>query len=537
MEWLKTCSVEHPQSCNMQSARGTLPRRLPARLLDTGIVKDGVISVKDLAATSIEKMHNICICASESLPKDTPYLTLSHRWSRSPVLVLNNNTLQAFQKSIPHWVLLSREAAIFRHANEVARSLGFRYLWIDALCINQDDEDEKSSEITRMSEIYSTSMLNISATAASSASHGLFFDRDPLLIEPYVQRAKEIAADLVAYTDCFFEEVEQGPVNTRGWVFQERILSPRIIHFGREQVFWECNSFRAAAAFPQGCPGLKSVFGTRLKNWASTDHQNSLISYDIGQEAWAMLVSAYASTSITYPQDRLLAISAVARRLCVLRGLRERDYIAGLWRPDLLWQLLWIVAALPNRNASVLTTYRARSWSWASVPMTQNGGIMWNLQERGEIIAELVDVCVSSKTTDVFGEITSGKITIRGPLCKMATALQHYSGKSMGMSWDFPLHLARWQSLGSENLYLMPIQLYQKPHKTALDISGLILKPIGEVQGYVMPGCYVRTGAFLISTKKDDWEGKYLDVFAAMAIQSKDYVAFDGLDKYTIEII
>jgi hypothetical protein len=222
--------------CTTSQNRDASAKRLPTRLLDTGAVEIHSTSFDSLEALSIERMPDIHLCASDTLPKDIKYLTLSRYWGSYPAITLTNETLEAFHQSIPVSILLAPEALIFKHSIEATRCLGFRYLWIDAHCINQEDVQEKSSEIAHMDEIFSTSALNISATAASSGSDGLFYKRFPFSVEPCRRQIKvleiknQMSGQLIAYTDRWNDKVDDGLVK-RGWVFQERILSPRIIHF------------------------------------------------------------------------------------------------------------------------------------------------------------------------------------------------------------------------------------------------------------------------------------------------------------------
>jgi hypothetical protein len=306
--------------------------------------------------------------------------------------------------------LLAPEALTFNHSIEVKRCLGFRYLWIDALCINQDDAQEKSREITYMDEIYSNSSLNISSTAAASGSEGLFYKRFPFSVEPCRRPIKvfgsgsQMSGELITYTDRWSDQVNHGLVNKRAWVFQERILSPRIIHFARDQVFWECASLRAADASSFDDIALYSGYAGFLKKWYEDNPSGDLNTFHTN---WSLLVTVYSGTKVTFPGDRLVAISAVARRMCRLRNLNQEDYIAGMWRPGLVRQLMWVVIA-PWTSGPPPAIYQAPSWSWAS---TTADGVIWHLGDKvGQIVVDLIDVSISLKTNDWFGEISSGRI-------------------------------------------------------------------------------------------------------------------------------
>jgi hypothetical protein len=174
--WLKSCTLSHDR-CTKLKAAG----RLPLRLID--VMPTGMIQVRPMEEIgpekfnllSLENSHNVCIVSTCSLPPKTPYLTLSHRWGSPPSILLTKKTSFLLTEDISPHLLNCSEAAVFQHAIHVTRALGFRYIWIDALCIMQDDGPEKTVEIMHMDEIYFNSMLNISATEGR-IHEGLVFD-------------------------------------------------------------------------------------------------------------------------------------------------------------------------------------------------------------------------------------------------------------------------------------------------------------------------------------------------------------------------
>ncbi|KAF2446745.1 HET-domain-containing protein, partial [Karstenula rhodostoma CBS 690.94] len=97
----------------------------------------------------------------------------------------------------------------FNDAMKITRALGLRYIWIDSLCIIQDDEQDWQHEAMRMAEVYRGSYLNIAAIDSLNCNGGF--------------------------------EVFSSPLNVRGWVFQELILAPRVLYCGRRQMYWQCS--------------------------------------------------------------------------------------------------------------------------------------------------------------------------------------------------------------------------------------------------------------------------------------------------------
>jgi hypothetical protein len=548
------CAEYHPQCARSRSKLDCSSNRcLPSRILDTGPIQEVEISVADMDSMSLERMPYLRVCDTRSFPMDTKYLTLSHRWSDPPTITLNNATLEQFRNSIPLSAMLQPEAATLRQAVHVTRCLGFRYLWIDALCINQEDEQDKQHEISFMGEIYAGSELNISATAACSGSEGLFHPRNPMEVEPCRKRVRFyrdsdwVRGDIIVHTTRWEDEVDFAPLNWRGWVFQEGMLAPRVLHFARHQVYWSCVSLLAAEVLPYGNPDLVSAFGNDTQTWhlGIPLDETSAVTH---QRTWAMLVTNYSRTSLTLPQDKLVAMSAISRRVCTLRNFRPGDYLAGLWRQDLPWQLLWFVIA-PWETELRQPTYIAPSWSWASLV---TGGVLWTIVERGDIVAELVDVSVSLKTTDPFGELTSGYIRLRGPMCKLARRISnsseaveldlhgtYYHRNVVQTSWDYvPEEYSednrgrQGQNITPPYLYLFMIEVFPGGHQETCRMEGLILQPIVGVKGR-----YWRLGYFHINTENPELIGNAHDLFSTSTLQDDEYIRFDGSAIYVIEII
>ena len=142
----------------------------------------------------------------------------------------------------------------------VSRNLGIQYLWIDALCIIQDSVADWQQEAATMADVYTHSICNISALNALEGGGGLFCHRDQSSI-PYCtirskQRFKRDCVFDVISEKFWDENVVTAPLNRRGWVLQERHLAPRILYYGKQQLFWECSELRACESNPGGIPAV-----------------------------------------------------------------------------------------------------------------------------------------------------------------------------------------------------------------------------------------------------------------------------------------
>ncbi|KAM0806286.1 heterokaryon incompatibility protein-domain-containing protein, partial [Usnea florida] len=282
------------------------------------------------------------------------YMTLSHCWGTLKCLTLT--TLN--YKDLETGFKLIELPKTFREAIEITRNLGIRYLWIDALCILQDSHKDWRHEAATMMKVYENSYCNISALAATNSEQGCFFKRPPWCISRTIVETSwdnELNASYDIYPEYFWPVfVDAAPLNSRAWVFQERLLAPRILHYGRNQLFWECLELDACETYPDGLPCTDTV---PHSNYRDPGERSLMYKY------WHKLVEVYSSRNLTRAEDKLVAISGLAKRV---QSCLDDEYLAGLWKGSLPLDLLWYphwMDGCPRRSSS----YRAPTWSWASI--------------------------------------------------------------------------------------------------------------------------------------------------------------------------
>ncbi|CAG8971335.1 hypothetical protein HYALB_00005953 [Hymenoscyphus albidus] len=235
LHFLETCDREH-QMC--QKPSGNV--KLPTRLLD---IQTG----------------SIRLCQSSHLPQNIKYATLSHCWGPDGVAFkLTNALLDSFQQGINQESL----PKTFRDAILISTHLGTTHLWIDSQYIIQDDPEDWRKESVKMSEVYGNSYFNIAASCAKNGSEGCFLSQSRLRGLRVQAKAKaKMIKDEFRYQDfevipeyIVFESIHNSVLAKRGWAFQERLLSPRTLHFAEFQLFWECNIHISCESFPEGIP-------------------------------------------------------------------------------------------------------------------------------------------------------------------------------------------------------------------------------------------------------------------------------------------
>ncbi|KAI1420262.1 heterokaryon incompatibility protein-domain-containing protein [Xylaria sp. FL1777] len=283
------------------------------------------------------------------------YTTLSHRWGTSETFKLTRLNMALMTNSIP-WESIPK---LYQESIELTRLLGIEYIWIDSLCIIQDDADDWEREAGTMKAVYGNSYLNIAATHAIDSHIGLFkssrlgadypaqiIPRDPKIQirpQPHLTH-RHFGSNYVYYPpDC--------PLMERGWVLQERILSPRIVHYDGDEIKWECQ----AVADCQ-CGGLVVIANFKREFHGGLKPGGNPLPYQ-----WMRISERYSGLKFTYSSDRLIALAGVAE-LGVQSG-KGGKYLAGLWERSLAHQLCWKIIETHKRP----DVYLAPSWSWISV--------------------------------------------------------------------------------------------------------------------------------------------------------------------------
>jgi len=364
--------------------------------------------------------------------------------------MLTENTLQSLRQGLA----ISELPRRFQDALAIARWMQVNYVWIDALCILQDSEEDWLKQSTIMGDIYANCYCNIAATSGDPKK-GCFTDRSTEMVEPYFisnPRADDNARTyVVGYDDFWSNSLLDTDLHKRAWVLQERLLSPRAIHFGQEQIFWECRCEKACEAYPQGIPEQFSNW--RIRSWRQSDAMldpaerqpmadpeqypsllGRLLQFltkakprSVPLDAasiykiWSKTIERYMECELTYSEDKLVALSGIAQRVT---GATNERYLAGLWdNPLLASSLLWYVVARKQANGTRSTRapslgkpgYRAPSWSWASL----DAKLTWNWPaECDEILISILDTDVKPSKGRYMSTVSSAKMDLKGQLFK-----------------------------------------------------------------------------------------------------------------------
>ncbi|KAL8754029.1 MAG: hypothetical protein Q9199_004626 [Rusavskia elegans] len=328
-QWLADCRNNkdrlHNDCCDLSGYDW-----LPTRLID----------VRQALATSVVRLVS---------PHSTPDNFITDRRDRFEEGV--------FLKNLPR---------TFREAIEVADWFAVPWLWIDSLCIIQDSSLDWQYEALQMHSVYRQGYLNISADCAVDARDGLFRSRAAMIIQPLELELPGIHETIYLTVDerNMFGWINDAPLSQRAWVFQERHLSRRILHFTQNELVWECCAkapYFASESFPNGTP-LRHVFDNKPKLQASGLLNSSSISQEELYDLWEDVCQMYSEKRLSKASDKLTALFGLAK--IFQERFPDDTYIAGMWLSTLPQRLLWNAKGGPfvERNAGV-----APSWSWASI--------------------------------------------------------------------------------------------------------------------------------------------------------------------------
>ncbi|KAF5710986.1 hypothetical protein FGLOB1_5210 [Fusarium globosum] len=342
-DWIGNCRQLHTACCSSLSVDW-----YPTRLLDLAGDEDRI---------------NV-VLTQEERPTG-PYMTLSHRWSDYKYEKLTSQSLSRFRPSIDTSCL----PRVFQQAIEVTRSLQIRYLWIDSLCIMQDIAcGDWEAEALKMGDVYANSFLNLSAsyTAGEDENPSIFSPESwnhVLPSELVLKNDKELRSNLFIDGDLWNDEVGESPLMERGWVFQERFLAPRVLHFGMRQLAWECNGGGALQMFPTGLPPRFEDNYKKDVCWPIMRPMNTLSSEEFCSR-WHDIVTAYSACHLTFNTDKLIAFAGIAK---IIQSSGSDEYIAGTWKSTIIADLAWWVYKANGRLPSGhQAAHRAPSWSWLS---------------------------------------------------------------------------------------------------------------------------------------------------------------------------
>lgn len=367
---LENCRNNH-KSC---SSHNTKLSGYPTRLIDTGSANPKLVNGDG---------------------GREPYVALSYCWGCETAFTLTSTTEQSFRTGKP----LEQFPATLRDAIIITRALGIRYVWIDALCIFQDSDQDWAQEAARMRDVYQGAVVTLAAACASNTHEGILREREDSTtpqcwLDWKADGTTTARVFLRSGSELWDENFRQSILNTRGWILQETLLAPRTLWFGQQQVSFECTEgsiseagriIRTAEMYrskgyiqklrEQPIPLWRRQLLTFLRKWniplailvpmpalynvlqskeprtlgsliswepitlqGSFDHPGNFMGLS-HFDFWAEIIQNYTSRHLSKPTDALPALSGLASEFHRATG---DTYLAGIWESNIIEGLSWV---------------------------------------------------------------------------------------------------------------------------------------------------------------------------------------------------
>jgi hypothetical protein len=410
---------------------------------------------------------------------------------------------------------------------KVAQFLDVNYLWIDSLCIIQDDARDWMKEAGRMATVYANSFLTLAATASDNCHGGLFQDL-PTTSSPFYER--QVPVDIAGSSgpklwyrhhlshDALYESEDNVrtfqkshglgfPLLSRAWILQESLLSPRIVHFTGWEVVWSCcNGMRCCCdndwVHEHASSNLHESFEVLINPVESSGdpREDEMFHY------WRRLINVYSRKRLTKPSDRLTALSGVARTVQDAFGEKS---IAGVWQHNLVDYLLWnIERHNGEHDGQQEHGYIAPSWSWASMNREVN---MWGHRIfNHEDTMRILEAHCTVDELDPTGAVKDGFLRVFGAVAPCTTSysginhILHFVGGLVSIKFRFDD--PAYRSSAADTFYCLAVGR----NEDYTEESYLILEHVQEDK-------YRRVGYHLLPV--EDGKRRWSDVIAASTMK------------------
>ncbi|KAF7532591.1 hypothetical protein G7054_g7797 [Neopestalotiopsis clavispora] len=490
LKWYNTCKNDHP-GCQPSTVQ---PPFRPTRLIQ--------VHGRDF---------DIWNLVDETKSITEPYATLSHCWGNSQHETLTRENISRYKEKNS----ITGLPKTFRDAIEVAKSLGIYYIWVDSLCIIQQDQQDWNEQAILMRKVYTHADCNIAASWARGSDEGCFITSDAALKHPTLvdlgfqfkscsvyQFSPMRSTNRVSPDLCFIDnDLTRAPLNSRAWVIQERYMAPRQLSFTASQVYWECSTLVANEQCPTGFADeywdlVESLWKRKLLPTSKADLQH----------VWRYLVEHYSSCGLTKKTDKAIALKGLAEYLEMTQSDTGNTYLHGLWRHDLYRQLCWEPSFRLKQIPKQIDISIAPTWSWLSLDgrVHQDEAFDGRLGDSVMSWIQVLEDAHSSEPRDgllslrgiaVFGTLEdrrSEKSRYENHVVSLSAPLKSRSGGSLD---SFDAHIkwsvSQWppEFPQPENLCFFLVR-FDPLHELA---DGLVLQKIPGLQNRDE---YVRLGSF-----------------------------------------
>ncbi|KAK2764078.1 hypothetical protein CKAH01_15881 [Colletotrichum kahawae] len=350
--WLRTCQDSHHVVCWPKN-----PESHNRRWQDDDV--EPFIRLLDLETN--------CLIESSTPPE---FVALSYVWGTIEVFTLGKDNYVDLMKPGSLTEYQGRFLRTIQDAMELTKLLGYRYLWTDSICIIQrGDEDDKAIQLRLMDVIYSRASVTVTAASGTDANARLAGVCG--LSRSKRQNTARYSDDLtlLALMPSFEDGVQGIYWNSRGWTYQERLLSRRLLVFTQDTVYFQCGQMTCSEDFNMLKPGViqsasqQDIMLSRGEE-PPTLTPRSQYRLGISEEYYYRMVTEYTSRHMSHADDRVNGFEGI---LNVLRNVYGDVFIWGTWAGDMLHHsLLWQPRQELKRVYQWKTTTPVYpTWAWA----------------------------------------------------------------------------------------------------------------------------------------------------------------------------
>lgn len=399
-KWLERCAI-HPK-CGPPSES-----RLPTRVIEMSSAH----SPRSSRLLSTKGLHG-------------KYAALSYCWGANQLGVTTKANLDCRLLALDVKVL----SKTVQEAIATTQRIGLRYLWVDAICIIQDSEEDKVTEIQQMCDIYQKAYVTIVAANAADSNQRFLQEGPPpgSSVEIPFWSADGRLGSVWMRSEGWYDD-DSEPVNTRGWTLQERLLSPRLVIFASHTIQFQCQQATVNLGDSLHIPfGLGSWRLPPVLIGSSRSIEAEELTSEVAIKAWKDIIMLHSQRHLSYDDDKLVALAALAQ---AFHAHIQVPYLAGLWSgPALPSLLLW--EPVSYGKSSTYQAYVAPSWSWASLPTPVTFRAGNRLQEMASFGVDVLSSITTFKNPALpFGEVSGGSLMLRAHL-KPATFVPPH-----GLKW------------------------------------------------------------------------------------------------------
>lgn len=515
LRWFKSCTRYAHFECDRYRKQHDRRLSRPSRLLYFPI-------------DQIEKVQLVEV----QMDRTYQYATLSHRWGtpEPPKLSCNGDGHRKISyNTMIEGVSISDLPRVFREALQIIHHCKLEYLWIDSLCINQDNDNddikrEWEQEAVKIGDIYTGGVFNIAAIGSKNSDGRLFPDEKeffaPIVRDPFgphgrYKKGSRLVGILADSKAEFEKEVLSSELFSRGWVYQEVILAPANLFCTAHQMWWLCHTGRYCQnhlVSPESGASLLISTNPNNPNDGTLTNGRRAIANPYGKpgslELWGQLLRLYTKTSVTFEDDRLAAIAGLSKVFqsafpeCV-----EHDcYNSGFWSTNIVFQLSWHTTSSNVALNRCTADLCIPSWS----PVSCKSEITYSLMSE-DMFQLPIQCAMDTSGLDRFGRAKSIDqciLHLRGVPIEM-TLGPAQSGKRFdyevwpsshpdsrcGVLWDnqAEVDLAAKASLANRLRALILFTSDLSRHSFA--VEGIILRPFRDDDS-TSPDKWVRCGYF-----------------------------------------